>query len=99
MPLTDTAVKNAKPKSKPYKLSDMNGMYLLVTPKGARLWRYKYRIAGKEGLFAIGEYPAVSLANPHLAIARTAVLGSAHLSAEDARLVPEANPVQALRMP
>lgn len=62
MPLTDTAVKNAKPKGKPYKLSDRNGMYLLVSTTGARLWRYKYRIAGKEGLFAIGEYPEVSLA-------------------------------------
>jgi integrase len=62
MPLTDAAVKNAKPKDSPYKLSDRNGLFLLVTKTGARLWRYKYRIAGKEGLFAIGAYPEISLA-------------------------------------
>ncbi len=70
MPLTATAVKNAKPKSKPYKLSDMNGMYLLVSTTGARLWRYKYRIAGKEGVFAIGEYPQVTLVNARDELAR-----------------------------
>ena len=62
MPLNDAQVRNAKAKDKPYKLSDMNGLYVLVSTTGARLWRYKYRLAGKEGVFAIGEYPEVSLA-------------------------------------
>jgi len=60
--LTDTAVKNAKRKSKAYKISDGGGLYLLVSPTGAKLWRYKYRINGKEGTFAIGGYPAIALA-------------------------------------
>ena len=61
VPLTDTAVKNAKPRGKPYKLADGGGLYLLVSLTGARLWRYKYRIAGNEGTFAIGGYPEISL--------------------------------------
>ena len=47
MRLTDTRVRNAKPQAKAYKLSDGGGMYLLVTPDGARYWRLDYRFAGK----------------------------------------------------
>lgn len=61
MPLTDTAIRASKPKERPYKLADAQGLYLLVSPKGSRLWRLKYRIAGKEKLLAIGPYPAISL--------------------------------------
>ena len=60
--LTDAAVKNAKARTKPYKLADGGGHYLLVSTTGAKLWRYKYRIAGKEGTFAIGGYPDIGLA-------------------------------------
>lgn len=60
--LTDKKVKTAKAKTKPHKLGDGGGLYLLVSRKGTKLWRYKYRIAGIEGVFAIGEYPEVSLA-------------------------------------
>jgi len=61
MPLTAIQVKRAKPKEKPYKLADGGGLYLLVNPKGARYWRYKYRWAGKEKTLALGVYPEVSL--------------------------------------
>jgi integrase len=61
MPLTDRAIKNAKPQAKPYKLPDGEGMYLLVQPSGSKLWRMKYRFAGKENLLSIGKYPLVSL--------------------------------------
>lgn len=61
MPLTATAVSQAKPRDKAYKLSDAGGLYLLVTPAGARYWRYKYRYAGKEKTLALGVYPEVSL--------------------------------------
>jgi len=61
MPLTDTAVKNAKPKSQSYKLADGEGMYLLVHPRGAKYWRLKYRHAGKEKLLALGVYPEIKL--------------------------------------
>ncbi len=60
--LTDTVVKNAKPKSKPYKLADGGGLYLFVAPTGAKVWRYKYRIAGKEGTYVVGAYPEFGLA-------------------------------------
>jgi integrase len=62
MSLTDTAVRNAKPKGKPYKLSDGGGLFLWVQPSGGKWWRYKYRFAGKEKLLALGAYPDVSLA-------------------------------------
>jgi integrase len=62
MPLTDVAVRNAKPKVKPFKLSDGGGLFLWVQPAGGKWWRYKYRFAGKEKLLAIGSYPDVSLA-------------------------------------
>ena len=61
MPLTDLKIKNLKPKDKPYKVSDFDGLYVLVNPNGSRLWRFKYRLNGKEGLLSLGAYPAISL--------------------------------------
>ncbi len=63
MPLTDAKIRAAKPSSKPIKMADGGGLYLEVRPTGAKLWRYRYRIADKENIFAIGEYPIVSLAD------------------------------------
>jgi hypothetical protein len=48
MTLTDTAIRNAKPRGKEYKLADGGGLYLLVTRAGGRLWRLKYRADGVE---------------------------------------------------
>jgi integrase len=62
MPLTDTACKNARPKTTAYKKTDSNGLYLHVMPKGGRYWRLKYRFGGKEKVLALGVYPEVSLA-------------------------------------
>ncbi len=56
MLLTDAKIRNAKPSAKPIKLTDGRGLYLEVRPTGAKLWRYRYRIAGKENAFAVGEY-------------------------------------------
>ena len=54
MPLTDTAIRKAKPAEKPYKLTDEKGLFLLVGVKpGALYWRMKYRFAGKEKLLAL----------------------------------------------
>lgn len=61
MPLTATQVDKAKPLEKEYKLSDGGGLYLLVTKKGAKYWRLKYRFNGKERKLAIGVYPDISL--------------------------------------
>ncbi|SQH42297.1 integrase [Salmonella enterica] len=63
MPLTDTAIRNAKPIDKPYKLSDAQGLYLLIKPNGSKLWQLKYRFGGKEKKLAFGAYPTVTLAN------------------------------------
>ncbi len=63
MTLTDTRIRNAKPTSKPNKLSDGGGMYLFVIPGGARYWRLDYRFAGKRRTLALGIYPMVSLSN------------------------------------
>jgi integrase len=62
MPLTDTAIRNARPRSAPTKLSDGGGLYLLIQPHGAKLWRLAYRHAGKQKTLAFGAYPVVSLA-------------------------------------
>jgi integrase len=63
MPLTDTACRFAKPKEKPFKLSDAGGLHLLVNPNGSKLWRLAYRFEGKQKSLAFGRYPDVSLAD------------------------------------
>ncbi|MDD5227738.1 MAG: integrase arm-type DNA-binding domain-containing protein [Methylococcales bacterium] len=61
MPLSDTAIKNAKPKDKPYKLTDEKGMFLLVNPNGSKYFRLDYRFDGKRKTLALGVYPEISL--------------------------------------
>ena len=61
MPLTDVTVRTAKPRDKPYKLSDSGGLYVEVTPAGGKRWRWKYRIEGREKLLSMGVYPDVPL--------------------------------------
>jgi integrase len=62
MPLTDTHIRHSKPAAKPFKLTDGGGMYLLVTPDGARYWRMDYRFGRKRRTLALGVYPTVTLA-------------------------------------
>jgi integrase len=62
MPLTENQAKNAKPLERAYKLADSEGLFLLVQPNGAKLWRMKYRFAGKERLLSFGAYPALGIA-------------------------------------
>ncbi|RQS14061.1 DUF4102 domain-containing protein [Burkholderia sp. Bp8998] len=61
MPLTDTAIKNAKPAAKPTRLFDGGGLYLEISPAGGKWWRLKYRFGGKEKRISLGVYPDVSL--------------------------------------
>lgn len=70
MALSVTSIRNAKPKGKPYKLADERGLFLLVQPSGGMLWRFKYRIDGRdeagapkrvEKKLGLGTYPDVSL--------------------------------------
>ena len=61
MPLSDIALRTAKPTDKPYKLTDGGGLYVEVYPTGGKLWRLKYRFGGKEKRLSLGAYPVVSL--------------------------------------
>lgn len=61
--LTDKAVRAASPKDKAYKVADSGGLYLHVSPKNHKSWRFKYRFQKKEQLLTFGTYPEVSLAD------------------------------------
>lgn len=61
MALSDTAIRNAKPAEKAVKITDGDGLYLLVQPSGAKWWRFDYRFAGKRKTLSMGVYPEVSL--------------------------------------
>lgn len=63
MALSDVKVRSAKPEAKAYKLTDGDGMVLLVHPNGSKYWRLRYRFGGKEKMLALGKYPEVSLAD------------------------------------
>ena len=63
MPLTDAKIRNTKAGDKPLKLTDGGGLYLEIRPTGTKLWRLRYRIDGKENVFAIGGYPEIGLAD------------------------------------
>ena len=59
--LTALKIKNIKPTAKTQRLFDGAGLYLEVSPKGGKWWRYKYRYAGKEKRISLGVYPDVTL--------------------------------------
>ena len=61
MPLTEVAIRNAKPREKAFKLYDSGGLYLEVSPAGGKWWRLKYRLDGKENRLSLGVYPHVGL--------------------------------------
>src|ERR1019366_7092855 len=63
MSLSDAKVRNAKPRTKPYKIADGEGLFLLIAPSGSKYWRLRYFFAGKEKLLALGVYPEVNLAD------------------------------------
>ncbi|EOF5050093.1 tyrosine-type recombinase/integrase, partial [Salmonella enterica] len=62
MALTDIKVRTVKPADKSFKLTDGEGMHLLVNPNGSKYWRLQYRFSGKQKMLALGVYPMVSLA-------------------------------------
>jgi len=61
MALSDTKIRQLKPKEKNYKVSDGEGLYLFVRKSGTKSWQLKYRFIGKEKTLSIGSYPSVSL--------------------------------------
>lgn len=62
MPLTNTEILNAKPGTKPVKMFDGRGLFLIVTPSGGKWWRFRYKFDGKEKLLSLGTYPDIPLA-------------------------------------
>lgn len=65
--LTNAAVKAAQPQTRAYKLYDVGGLFLLVTPAGTKSWRLKYRRAGREQLKTLGRFPDVNVAQARAA--------------------------------
>lgn len=61
MPLTEPELRSAKPAARPYKLYDSEGLFLVVTPAGGKIWRYRFKLHGKEKLLSLGAYPKVGL--------------------------------------
>lgn len=59
--LTNIKIENAKPKDRPYKMYDINGLYLIVTPSGGKWWRFDYSMKGKRNTVSLGVYPDISL--------------------------------------
>ena len=59
--LTDIQIRNSKAKAKQYKLSAGLGLYLIVTPKGGKWWRVRYRFGGRQKELSVGTYPEVTL--------------------------------------
>jgi hypothetical protein len=60
--LSDTKARQARPRERPYKLADHGGLYLLVSPTGAKSWRYDYRLHGRRETLTLGTYPDAKLA-------------------------------------
>jgi hypothetical protein len=92
MALTDFAIRNAKPSSKPKKFADGGNLHLLVTPAGGRLWRFNYRFLGKQKTVSLGAYPEVTLA-----MARARLLDSKKLLARGRAPAVQAKPAKITR--
>ncbi len=69
--LSVVQIKAAKPGARAYKLADSGGLYLLIQPNGSRLWRYKFRVGGAEGVDALGAFPETGLAEARQAHAES----------------------------
>ena len=61
MSLSDAAIRAAKPRDRPYKLTDERGLFLLLTPTGGKWWRLNYRFEGKQKTLSMGVYPDIGL--------------------------------------
>ncbi len=69
MPLTNTLVRDTKPKDKVFRIYDTKGLYLEINPNGGKYWRLKYHFNGKEKRLALGIYPKISLEEARYKIA------------------------------
>ncbi len=87
--LTDTSIRNAEPGKASVKLTDGKGLYIEFRPTGAKLWRYRYRINGKENLFALGEYPGKAIPDGENDEARATRIAAGVLTLAEARQARE----------
>lgn len=78
-------VKNAKPKDRPYKLTDGRGLVLYVSPSGKKTWRYRFTLSGTESTFVLGEYPVLSLEAARLKLAEARELVRAGMNPGEER--------------
>lgn len=62
MPLSHITIQHTKPKTKPFKLADGDGLFLVIQPNGSKLWRFRYRLQGAERSLSIGPFPKVTIA-------------------------------------
>lgn len=96
MPLTDTAVKNAKPRETTDKLSDGGGLQLWVKPNGTKLWCLAFRDdAGKQQKLSFGPYPEISLADARSMRAEAKVLLAKGIDPREHAKQEKANKLQA----
>ena len=100
MAVTDTGLKALKAKDKPYTLADERGLYVEVFPTGGMVWRFRYRLNGKQEKLTLGKYPALTLKNARVKrdeAAQAAAMGAspakqkqlAKVAAADATTVSE----------
>lgn len=90
--LTDRTIRNAKPAAKPYRMSDGDGLYLRVSPTGAKSWEYRYRLDGKQLTASLGKFRVTPLAE-----ARRKAQDARELAATGTHLTHEKNVTRALR--
>lgn len=60
-PTNDTVIRNAKPKDKDYKISDGQGLYLVIKKTGSKTWRFDFTYGGKRQSMSFGKYPTITL--------------------------------------
>lgn len=87
MPLNDTQIRNAKPRERAYRLTDAGGLQLEVRPSGGKFWRYRYRIDGRENMFAAGQYIAAPAAESPAAAAERVASGQMTLAEARRQLI------------
>lgn len=89
--LTALKIRTAKPAERGYKMADSGGLFLLVQPSGSKLWRYKFRLHGIEGLQALGAFPEVGLAKARAAHAASRKLVASGINPVHARRAERAS--------
>lgn len=101
--LSDTKIRSSKPRAKPFKLYDADGLFLIVNPNGSKWWRQRYRFAGREQLLSLGVYDAITLADARdrsdeiRKLVAKGVDPSAHRKAQTAALIDaKANTLKAV---